>query len=359
MIDLQSSYQLLGLKNRSVMAPMTRYSCDEKGLPSKELADYYIRRAENDIALIIVESAAINDSDSLGYVGGMQFHSQKHVEKWNPILKEIKANGAKIWLQLFHPGRLTVKEITGIDVISPSSIAPFNSKSFWRPKIDGQLVHFQTKTEFNIPQEISKKQIERIIDQFVSSATKAEEAGFDGVEIHGAHGYLIHQFNSTLTNKRDDEYGVNAQFKFASEIIEKCRRKVDFIISFRVSNHLVDNSYVRYNTNEYNIPKLIEKLDHLGVDVFHTSELEAGSKMFGVESSLSGVVSEHTSKPLIVTGRVDTLERANQLLCNKGVELIGFGRNLISNPNLMELLKANNTKDIRKFDYINYINKIY
>ena len=357
LLSLFQSYEEFNLKNRTVMAPMTRYSCDKEGIPSKKLEEYYIRRAQNDISLIITESAAINNSDSLGYIGGLQFHNENHVDAWKPIIKKIQSTGSKVWIQLFHPGRLTVKEITGGKVLAPTNIKPYNSKSYWRQDLNGALVHFQTKTPFKVPEALTQPEIKRICNEFVNSAIKAEKAGFDGIEIHGAHGYLIHQFNSLNTNIRDDEYSVDGNYKFISEIIKECKKSISIPISYRISNHFVDNSFIRYNENKYNIPVLIRKLDKLGIDVFHVSEINVESKMFGSQYSLSELISLHTNKPMIVTGSVKTLKMANQLLDRKGIELIGFGRNLISNPDLLKKIRTG--ERITDFNYSDHINLLY
>ena len=183
------------------MAPMTRCLCDRKGMPSRKLENYYLRRARLGFGLIVVESAAVNPYDAMGYMNGLQFHSEKHLKYWKGLIKKIKKNRTKVIIQLFHAGRLTVKKISRT-TLAPSSLKPFNQSSFWRPNYKNSIVHFQTKTKFGKPKKISINQADIILNQFEKSCEYAMQAGFDGVEIHGAHGYLIHRFNSKETNKR-------------------------------------------------------------------------------------------------------------------------------------------------------------
>ena len=176
----------LNLKNRFVMAPMTRYSCKADGSPTEELANYYMKRAENNVGLIIIESSAINDNNAMGYINGSQFHTKAHALNWKPVIDKIHLQGAKVWIQLFHAGRLTVREVTNNNVVAPSAIKTFNTESFWRPKLNGEHRISKQKTKYTIPTELSVKEIKQIIKQFSDSAGLLEQAGFDGVELHGA-----------------------------------------------------------------------------------------------------------------------------------------------------------------------------
>lgn len=210
-------YVPLGLKNRMVMAPMTRCMCDSLGRPNEQLGEYYVTRARGGVGLIIVESCAVNAADALSYANGCQMNRQLHSEAWRPIVDSIHEAGGKVWVQLFHGGRLTVPEICGDTPIAPSSIKPEGERSFWRPKVDGQLVHFQTHTPFQVPREMQMQDIDRVVDEFAHACRLAVAAGFNGIELHGAHGYLIHEFCSEYSNSRQDEYGFNNEFLFAKK----------------------------------------------------------------------------------------------------------------------------------------------
>jgi 2,4-dienoyl-CoA reductase-like NADH-dependent reductase (Old Yellow Enzyme family) len=351
-MNLFSSFGKLGLKNRSVMAPMTRYACDKDGLPTRKLAEYYVRRAKNDVALIIIESAAINNTHALGYKNGLQFHTKEHMDAWKPIVRDIQSHGAKVWLQLFHSGRLTVPEITGDKTLSSSAIAPLGSESFWRPKRNDEVVHFQTGTPFLVPTEVDSNQIKSLISEFTQSCLLAQEAGFDGVELHGAHGYLLHQFSHLHCNQRLDEFGAH-NFEFVRQCVSQCREAVgtDFTLSYRLSVHMVDNSFVRHDPNELNFSKLVKILDGAGIDVFHASELSSRHPVFGSNLTFHEIIRGSSNKPLIVCGRVSDLDMANHLIISGEADLVAFGRLLISNPNLIELLRSEREHAIRKFDY--------
>jgi N-ethylmaleimide reductase len=358
-MDLFTPFQLLNLKNRVVMAPMTRYGCTEDGSPKEGLVNYYLKRADNDLGLIIIESSAINDNHAMAYINGAQFHSKEHVLNWKPLVDKIHEQGAKVWIQLFHAGRLTVKEITKVNVLAPSAIKTFNVKSFWRPEVCGEILHFQTQTKYTVPTKISVKEIKQIIQEFAHSCQLAEQTGFDGVELHGAHGYLLHQFCHSETNQRTDEYNAK-DFKFVQELVSACRKATSskFNLSYRLSLHMVDNSYIRYSEDDLDFGKLIKLLDKEGIDIFHSSEMNAGSNLFGAEEALHQIIRKHTTKPVIVCGQIDSLEKAESLLNDGNVELIAIGRALISNPELVSFFKNDEKYELIKFNYEQHIDKI-
>ena len=352
-------HEQLGLRNRIVMAPMTRYSCRADGLPTKDVGLYYTRRAQNGVGLIIVESAAVNAKDSLAYKNGLQFHSKEHCRAWKPIVSEIQSYGAKVWLQLFHPGRLTVPEITGGQTLSASSLAAHPNPSHWQPEKEGRIVHFQTNTVFQNPEAMDHGQINVLAKQFAASCALAQEAGFDGVEIHGAHGYLLHQFVSTATNQRNDEFCAQ-NFEFSKIVVDRCRKIVgsEYPISYRLSVHMVDEKFMRYDPEIIDFQRFVGSLEECGVTVFHSSEISTTHSVFGGDKPFHEILSQATKRPLIVCGGISTSDTANKLLEKKGVELVAFGRPFITNPDLVNLLNNKNEQKVIRFDYNRHMQEL-
>ena len=323
------------------------------------MISYYEARARYDVGLIIIESSAINGEDAMGYLNGAQFHSDKHEAAWRPLVDKIHKEGAKVWIQLFHAGRLTVKEVTKTNPVAPSSIKTFSSKSFWRPEENGEILHFQTRTPYSIPTELTIEHIEKIISQFALSCQRAERTGFDGVELHGAHGYLLHQFCHKETNERTDEYNA-VDFKIIRDLVRACRAMTSpaFKLGYRLSLHMVDNSYVRYSADDLDYGKLVKLLDKEGVDVFHSSEMKAGANLFGATEALHHIIRKNTTKPIIACGRIDRLNKANKLLNAGHVDLVAIGRALISNPKLVCFFREDKEYEFIKFKYEEHINRI-
>lgn len=357
-MDLFSAYPLLGLNNRSVMAPMTRCTFSNDGLPDASVENYYVERAKQGVGLIIIEGAAINAKESLGYQNGAQFHQQKHCEAWKKCVDQIHQAGSKVWIQLYHAGRLTTPSIAQGAPLAPSPLAPEEAESFWRPKMNGQIVHQQSKTPFVTPEEISISQIDTIIEQFSSACLLAEQAGFDGVELHAAHGYLIHGFQDASTNKRQDSFGTSIDsFPFSEKLVQACRKTLSSHteLAYRVSLHRVDNPFVRYDKADLNFTLLAKRLSPLGVDFFHCSQLEAGTPLFGSKKGLPALIREGCTTPIILCGAIRSLEQANTLLNTEKIDLIAFGRLLMSNPDLLTLLRDNHEDRLIPFDHTKHL----
>ena len=244
--------------------------------------------------------------------------------------------------------------------MSASALAPFPSESFWRPKKNNRIVHFQTNTEFQTPKEIDRHQISSILDSFATSCKLAEEAGFDGVELHGAHGYLLHQFSSFETNNRTDDFRAD-EFQFSKLLLERCRREVssNFTLAYRISVHMVDNNFVRYDPKNLDLTEFVKVLDSSGVDVFHASELSTRYSVFGGDETLHKIIRLATDKPVIACGRISTLKTANTLLGEDKVDLVAFGRSFICNPDLIKLFESGNEESIIDFDYKAHMQEVY
>ena len=360
--SLFSPFPPLGVHNRIVMPAMTRHACREGGLPTPELAEYYLRRARAGVGLIVTESAAVGHPAALSYRGGLQFYSKEHAEAWEPIVKRIQAEGSKVWIQLYHGGRLTVPGvIDASQPVAPSSLPLSKTESRFMIKRGGDLVHFQTGTPFPIPRRLDSDEIAEIQNAFADSCGLAMEAGFDGVELHGAHGYLLHQFSSALTNQRDDAYGPGGDlYRFAAETARACRERIPSgrHLAYRLSLHRVDLIFIRYDAPEMDFPALVRSLEDC-VDVFHCSELRAGLPIFGSRKSLSEEVRSATEKPIITCGEITTREKAEELLNSGSTDLVAFGRALIANPELPEMLKTGDMSGYEEFDHDIHTSKLY
>lgn len=353
MVKLFSPLPGLGLKNRIVMPPMTRHSTCAGGVPTPELANYYVRRAESGVGLIIVEAASIGCRASGSYVGGVQFHQPRHAESWGPIIERIHKGGAKVWIQVYHAGRLTTTEVNKAFPSAPSPLPPSPLESNFMVKRGDRFVHFQTGTPFPVPEEMTRADVEEVQTAFADSCRLAIEAGFDGVELHGAHGYLLHQFSSSLTNQRKDEYGPQGdRYRFVEETARKCRSSIPAgkVLSYRLSLHRVDMIFARYSSEEMDFQELAQRLEQY-VDVYHCSELRAGFPMFGSRLSLSEEVRKATRHPIITCGEIKNRERAEALLNSGHTDLVAFGRSLIANPGLVEMLRSGDMKGYVKFEH--------
>lgn len=182
------------IKNRLVMAPLTRARSGESRVPNDLMVEYYQQRAN---AGLILTEATVIGSKTVGYADTPGLWSQEQAQAWNKIIEAVHAQGSKIVVQLWHVGRISHPELLDGDIpVAPSAIQPAGEVSLLRPK-----------RPYVTPRALSIEEIQEIVAQYKHSAELAKAAGFDGVELHAANGYLIDQFLQSNTNQRDDEYG--------------------------------------------------------------------------------------------------------------------------------------------------------
>ncbi len=198
------------LKNRMVMAPLTRGRSGPDRVPNKIMGDHYVQRA--DAGLIITEATSISEEGN-GWVNSPGIYTEQMVEGWRSIVKRVHQAGGKMVLQLWHTGRASHSDFHNGDLpLSASAI-----------KIEGDEIHTpKGKKEYEVPKAMSHDDISRTINDYKLAAINAKAAGFDGVEIHAANGYLINQFLDSRSNQRSDNYGgtLENRYRFLSEVID-------------------------------------------------------------------------------------------------------------------------------------------
>ncbi|MCZ6588095.1 MAG: NADH:flavin oxidoreductase, partial [Alphaproteobacteria bacterium] len=248
-----SSFQLgkYKLKNRIVMAPLTRQSAEADGTPTDEMAAYYARRARGGVAMIISEGTYQNDElGCKGYLSQPGCANAKHVAGWRKTVDAVHAQNIPIILQLMHGGRVTdprclfegQQPVSASDSHSPGWVLYTDSDD---EKNDRGLSGDWPKVTFPPARAASEDEIERIAEGFAEGAARGIEAGFDGVELHGANGYLYYQFIDTKQNKRTDQYGGSPENNVRAAILacQKVRDAIgpDKIITLRLSQDGVDD----------------------------------------------------------------------------------------------------------------------
>jgi NADPH2 dehydrogenase len=316
MSDLFAPYELKGLtlKNRIVMPPMCQYSVDkEDGIPNDWHYVHYVSRAIGGTGFIIVEMTGVHpDGRITNRDTGIWDDAQ--IEAYRKLTDSVHAHGAKIAIQLGHAGR---KAVDANPPVAPSAI-PFDAKS-------------------KIPEALSKDGIIEMIEAFREGARRAVEAGFDTVEIHGAHGYLIHQFHSPLTNIREDEYGQDLAL-FGEQVVEAVREVVpaDMPLIMRISA----KEYVEGGYDPAYVLDICRRYKDAGVDMFHVSS--GGEGPIGsnggpnAESAYQVELAEYIRSglhiPVIAVGRLETYKEAQSVITDERVELVAIGRGMLSDP---------------------------
>lgn len=182
------------LRNRIGVAPMTRMSSKHDSIPRQDVLDFLVRRAQNGAAIVYTEAIVTDYESAQGYPGQARLLTRRQIDAWRPVVRAVQDAGAVAIMQMFHCGRVGWPEVNPAGrIIAPSPVTPEQKNPL-------------TGSPYPIPDEMSLFDIEHVTQGFVETAKGAIAAGFDGVEIHGAHGYLISQFLSSYSNKRNDGY---------------------------------------------------------------------------------------------------------------------------------------------------------
>jgi 2,4-dienoyl-CoA reductase-like NADH-dependent reductase (Old Yellow Enzyme family) len=344
----------LTLRNRIVMAPMTR-AFSPGGVPGPNVAAYYRRRAENGVGLIITEGTVIDHPASSGNPGVPYFHGDQALAGWARVLADVRESGGRIVPQLWHVG--TARKPGS----EPNPEAPpVGPSGLANP---GERVN----------EPLSDTEIGAIIDAYARAAGSASQLGFDGIELHGAHGYLIDQFFWSGTNQRTDRYGGDyvARTRFATEVVGACRRAVgpDFPILFRYSQWKLQDFNAKLATTPDELARWLAPLVDAGVDVFHCSTRRFWEPEFeGSSLNLAGWTKKLTGKPVITVGSVGLdndfvaglmnrkpgqpsgLEQLVGMVERGEVDLVAVARALLVDPAWAVKIRDGRTTELVAFD---------
>jgi 2,4-dienoyl-CoA reductase-like NADH-dependent reductase (Old Yellow Enzyme family) len=280
----------LRLPNRIVMAPMTR-NFSPGGVPGENVAAYYGRRAEGGVGLIITEGTIIGHPAAGHKPETPQIYGEAAIAGWSRVVQEVRAAGGRIMVQLWHLGA------NRNTAFFPGVVAPPMSPSGFR------------KPGEKVGEPMTEADIDGVIGAFAQGAATAQSIGFHGVELHGAHGYIIDQFFWSGTNYRSDKYGGSlvARARFASEIIQECRRRTgsDFPIVLRFSQWKGQDYNARNVATPEELAAFLEPLAAAGVDAFHCSQRRFWEPEFpGSDLNLAGWTKKLSGKPTITVGAV-------------------------------------------------------
>jgi 2,4-dienoyl-CoA reductase-like NADH-dependent reductase (Old Yellow Enzyme family)/thioredoxin reductase len=325
------------LKNRIVMPPMGTNFSTEDGYTTKRLVDYHVERAKGGVGLIIVEGAYVEPRGKSS-VRQLAVDNDDKISGLKELAVAIQANGAKAALQLFHGGRQSHSLIIGTQPVSASEV----------------FCRFTRET----PRALTVEEIKDVIVAFAEGARRTKAAGFDAVEIHGAHGYLINQFLSPLTNKRTDKYGgdVKGRTTFLLEILDHARDKVgkNYPILCRING----DDYIEGGITLEEAKEIAQMLEAAGVDALHISggiydsPVPATTGPMAIPRGhmvrLAAGIKKVVDIPVIAVGRINDPELAEKILQEGNADLISMGRALLADPELPNKAATGALDDIRR-----------
>jgi len=303
----------LTLKNRIMMAPMCMYSADVRGYAQDWHFTHYTSRAVGGTGLIMVEATGVEPRGRISE-RDLGIWEDGHMAGLKRITDGIRSFGGKTGIQLAHAGRKS--ETTGEPIVAPSPL-PFSG-------------------DYRTPVELDDKEIGRVINSFAQAARRADEAGFDVIEIHGAHGYLISEFLSPLTNKRTDAYGGDEEgrARFLKEVIEAVRKvwPREKPVFLRVSAE----DYAEGGNRPDALGRMIAAVKGLGIDMVNVSSggvVEAAPKAYpGYQIPMASEIKTMTGLPVVAGGMITEAALAEEILQNGRADMVFLGRELLRNP---------------------------
>ena len=321
------------LKNRVGVAPMTRMSASSDSIPRSDVLEFLVTRAKNQAAIVYTEAIVTDYESAQGYPGQSRILNQKQIDTWKKVTDEIREQGAVSICQIFHCGRMAWNEINPASrVIAPSPVAP---------RQDNPL----TGDPYPVPEEMSRFDIDHVINGFAETAKGAVEAGFDGVEVHGAHGYLVNQFLSSYSNKREDGYGgsLENRFRFAKETIRAVRNVVpeEKLLTFRISNWGIADMDVSLFRDTEEWQDLIRLISNEPVDCISVSTYDFSEHAFETDRTMAALTREVTGLPVMICGKIYDGETAKQAL--KDADIILSAKSMLLNPDWIKDIKAGKT----------------
>lgn len=343
----------LSLRNRIVMAPMTRKR-SPGGVPGPQVAAYYRQRAENGVGLIITEGTLVPHLAAGGDVDVPRLYGADAISAWRLVVEGVHDAGARIVPQLWHVGMLRPR--SGVD---PRGVLPVGPSGLVRHGV-------------KLGEPMSDSETGQVIEAFATAAETARQVGFDGIELHGAHGYLIDQYFWSQTNQRHDRYGgdIAGRTRFAAEIVGACRRRVGprFPIVLRYSQWKLQDYAARLVTTPIELEQFLQPLVDAGVDLFHCSTRYFWQPEFdGSDLNLAQWTKKISGRPVIMVGAVgqrrEFLDRAHadvvpfeerlaqvgQLVADGAVDLVAIGRALLADSAWLLKIRHGLLDQIRPF----------
>ncbi|MED4170210.1 NADH:flavin oxidoreductase [Priestia megaterium] len=344
------------LNNRIGVAPMARTSATFEGVATNQMVSYYTSFARGGFGLIITEAIYTDDKHSQGYFNNPGLINEEQTQAWKKVVDSVHQAGAKIFAQIMHAGALSQGNRFIQETIGPSAVQPKGK----------QMELYEGKGLYRTPREATKEDIAEVINGFVNTAKHAKAAGFDGVEIHGANGYLLDQFLTDYTNKRTDEYGGSTEnrVRLLVEVSKAVREAVGehFTSGIRISQGKVNDYNHKWAGKEKDAEIIFGQLGHAGLDFIHITEYEAWQPAFpkveetigtnsGLDNSdlsLAALAKKYGEVCVIANGHLEDPVKAKEIIEKEEADIITLGKGALANHDWVNKVKKG--EPLAKFD---------
>ncbi|OUS37296.1 oxidoreductase [Rhodobacterales bacterium 56_14_T64] len=330
--------------NRFVLAPMSRASAQDDGTPTPNMARYYAKFARGGFGLLIAEGAYTDDQYSQSYSNQPGLVSDAHEKGWAQVVQAVNAEGGKMILQLIHAGAVSQHVEHSY---APSAVRPSGT----------MLQGYGHKSgAYDVPRELDLKEIDAIKQGFVQAAKRAENAGFDGVEVHCANGYLLDQFLTPETNLRTDQYGgsLENRIRLTQDIIGDIQLTTgrDFLVGVRLSQAKATNPDYFWHNGVKDAEVIFSALAQAGADFIHLASEAKGYAYHSATrqgENLSALAKKLTGLPVIANGGLHDAALANAIVSQDQADFIAVGKTAMLNPDLPKRIAQG--RPLRDFSY--------
>ncbi|MEV7553171.1 NADH:flavin oxidoreductase [Amycolatopsis sp. NPDC089917] len=334
----------LALRNRYAVAPMTRVSAAPDGTPTGEMADYYAEFARGGFGLVFSEGIYPDTAASQGYLNQPGLARDEHVAGWRVVTAGVRAAGGRMIAQLMHAGAISQGNPHQSHNVGPSAVQP---RGEMMPAYGGS-------GPWVAPRELTTAEIDGIVDGFAVAARRAREAGFDGVEVHAANGYLLDQFLTDYTNRRTDSYGgsVAGRIRLTARVVTAVAEAVpELVTGVRLSQTKVNDFTYRWPGGREDAEVIFAAVAEAGADYLHIASegrnwLETAKLADG--DTITALARKVTGLPVVANGGMHDLAQAKEVLAGGHADVLSIGHGALANPDLPARVAA--SEPLAEFD---------
>jgi 2,4-dienoyl-CoA reductase-like NADH-dependent reductase (Old Yellow Enzyme family) len=332
-----SNLGVIPLRNKAMVAPMTRVSASSQGVPTDIMLEHYRSFAKGGWGLIFTEGTYTDEGPSQGYRNQPGIATEEHRDGWSKIVAAVHGENTPIFQQLIHAGGLIQHNNYVSSAIAPSAV----------DQLGEMLPHYFGDGMFAVPREITKDEIKETIKGFADAAVRSVEAGFDGIEIHGANGYLLDQFLTTFSNIRNDEYGgsMENRLRFHCEVLSAVLEAVggNVPVGIRISQTKVNNFDYQWPGQEQDAKTIFLALKAVGPTYIHISTHKGLEDVWKSGRHLADWAKEIWGGPTIACGGLHDPVHAENLLKEGKADFIAIGKGALADPEWPKKVSADIT----------------
>ncbi len=314
------------LANRAIVSPMTRTSATVDGLATDTMVDYYTEFARGGWGLVMTEATYIDLKYSQGYSEQPGIANDAQQESWRKVVEAVHAEGVPFFMQLFHAGAVNQGNNWVEGSIAPSVVQPLGE----------QIPRYNGNGPFQTPREISRDEMAKVVASFAAAAERAIELGFDGVEVHGANGYLMDQFLTTYTNQRTDEYGgaIENRARFHVDVMTAVRAAIDpaVPVGVRISQTKVNDLEYSWPGGDDDAKVVFGKIGDIGNMFIDCSAHLGCAPVFGTDRSLAGLAKRYSGLPQIANGKLHDPAEAERALTQGEGDFCAIAKGALADP---------------------------